>query len=139
MAATWYGARVNRTPDQIFEDLRTLIARLESLEPDSPDRARLEARRDALRREAQTTSDARLNPDNLRRELEHLRVRLADLDAERVEVPNWQKTLTAGGRLALVNPVADAARINEAIDKASAPDRAAIITRIEHIEDVLGE
>ena len=130
---------MNRTPDQIFEELRTLVAQLESLELDSSDRVRLEARRDALHREAQTTSDSRLNPDSLRRELEHLRERLAELDAERVEVPNWQKTLTAGGRLALVNPVADAARINEAIDKATAHDRAAIVARIAHIEEVLGE
>ena len=130
---------MNRTPDQIFEELRTLVAQLESQELDSSDRVRLEARRDALRREAQTTSDSRLNPDGLRRELEHLRERLAELDAERVEVPNWQKTLTAGGRLALVNPVADAARINEAIDKATAHDRAVIVARIAHIEEVLGE
>lgn len=130
---------MNRTPDQIFEELRTLVAQLESLELDSSDRVRLEARRDALHREAQTTSDSRLNPDSLRRELEHLRERLAELDAERVEVPNWQKTLTAGGRLALVNPVADAARINEAIDKATAHDRAVIVARIAHIEEVLGE
>ena len=130
---------MDHTPDQIFEELRALVAQLETLEPDSSARARLEARRDALRREAQTTSDSRLNPDSLRRELEHLRERLAKLDAERVEVPNWQKTLTAGGRLALVNPVADAARINEAIDEATAHDRAAIVARIAHIKEVLGE
>lgn len=130
---------MNRTPDQIFEELRTLAEELASLRPEAPQRAQLEARRDALRRAAQAAADAGRSSNNLRTELEHLRGRLAELDAERVEVPAWQKRLTAGGRLSLIDPVADAARINEAIDAATAHDRAAIVARIGHIEEVLGE
>ena len=139
MLIAWYGARVNLTPDQIFEELRGLAAQLDLLQPDSPERKRLETRRDSLRRQAQVVSDAGRDPDNLRRELEHLRARLSDMDAERIEVPAWQRKLTAGGRLSLVNPVADAARINAAIDAATAHDRAAVIARIVWIEELLGE
>ncbi len=130
---------MQHTPDQIFEELRTLAAELALLEPDAPQRVRLEARREELRREARAISDAGRGSDDLRMELEHLRERIAELDAERVEVPAWQQTLTAGGRRSLIDPVADAARINEAIDNATAHDRAAIVARIAHLEEVLGK
>ncbi|MDJ0496481.1 MAG: hypothetical protein QNJ89_01530 [Acidimicrobiia bacterium] len=129
---------MHHTPDQIFEELRTLAAELALLEPDAPQRIPLEARREELRQEARAVSDAGRGSDDLQRELEHLRERIAELDAERVEVPAWQQTLTAGGRLSLIDPVADAARINEAIDRATAHDRAAIVARIAHLEEVLG-
>ncbi len=135
----WYGARVNLTPSQIFDELCGIAEQLDSLQPDAAERARLELRRDTLRRQAQVVSDTGRNPDNLRRELEHLRARLSDMDAERVEVPAWQRKLTADGRLSIVNPVADAARINAAIHAATAHERAAIAVRIVRIEEMLGE
>jgi hypothetical protein len=130
---------VELTPDQIFDELRTLRDQLESLQPDAAERARLEERRAALRDQARMTSDAARNPGNLRTELEHLLGRLAELDDERVEVPNWQKTLTANGRFSITNPIADAERINAKLDKATEPDRAAIVARIAQIEEVLDD
>lgn len=137
--AAWYGAAVELTPDQILAELRTLNDQLESLQPDSRERTALEERRAALRHQARMTSDAGRNPGNLRTELDHLRGRLTELDDERVEVPNWQKTLTANGRFSITNPIADAARINAELDKATEPDRAAIVARIAQIEEVLDD
>ncbi len=127
------------SPDEVLEELRSIATRLEDLPPESPDRTDLLQRRDELRMIAQQAADAARNPANLRSELEHLRSRLEDLESDKVVVPSWQVTMTRGGRLSLIDPVADAARINDAIDEGSAPDRAAIEARISHLEEVLGE
>jgi hypothetical protein len=135
----WYGAAVDLTPDQVFNELRRIRGRLDTLQPGASERAALEARRDELRRQAAATSNATRSMGTLRIELDHLRTRLADLDAERVEVPAWQRRLTADGRFCLTNPLADAARINAVMDEATAHDRAAILARIAEIEEALDE
>ena len=138
-SGAWYGAAVDPTPDQIFDELRTLSVQLDALQPDAPERVALELRRDSLRRQAQTAANATRHQGTLLAELQHLRTRLADLDAEHVEVPAWQRTLTANGRFSLTNPVADAARINAFLDEANAHTRAAILARIDQIEEALDE
>ena len=138
-SAAWYGAAVDLTPDQIFTELRSLSSQLDALQPDSPERVGLELRRDQLRRQAEIASNAARHRSILHTELEHLRSRLAELDAARVEVPAWQRTLTANGRFSIVDPVADAARINAAMDEATKHDRSAILARIAAIEEALDE
>ncbi len=130
---------MNLTPDQLFDELRSLRSQLDALQPDAPERAALESRREELHRMAEAASNAARNKGTLRTELQHLQTRLADLDAERVEVPEWQRRLTANGRFALIDPVADAARINTALDEATKHDRAAILARILQIEEALDE
>lgn len=126
-------------PEDIVEELRSISARLKTLSEESPERNELEERQDELRRWAQQAADGARNPASLRAELEHLQSRLAGFEADKMVVPAWQVSMTRGGRFSLTNPVADAGRINDAMDEATAPDRAAIEARIAHLESVLGE
>ena len=128
---------MNIDPDQVLHELRDIIARLEALPADSPDRLRLEERRESLRNIARSAADAARNPDNLRAELEHLERRLESFETDKIEVPSWQLSLTRGGRLSLTNPVADAARINKAMEAGTAADRASIEARIARLRQVL--
>ena len=135
---SWYGFAVDITPDELLDELSAITARLEELPPESPERSRLELQRDNLRETARRTADAARNLDSLRTELVHLRRRLAAFEADKVEVPDWQVALTRGGRFSLTDPVADAARINDAMDAATALDRASIEARIADLEETLG-
>ena len=135
---SWYGFAVDITPDELLDELSAITARLEELAPDSPERSRLELQRDQLRATARRTADAARNLDNLRTELDHLRSRLAAFESDKVDVPDWQIALTRGGKFSLTDPVGDAARINDAMDAATALDRASIEARIADLEETLG-
>lgn len=135
----WYGSAVELDPDRILRELQQIATRLEDLPQDSPERLELEQRRRGLHLSARRAADAARNQDNLRAELEHLRNRLKTFEADKVEVPGWQIAMTHGGRFSLTNPVADAARINDAMDQGTALDRFSIEARIAALEKALGE
>ena len=64
---------------------------------------------------------------------------MAEFESEKINVPAWQIAMTSGGRLAINDPAAHAAKLNEALDDATALDREAIAARIERLETVLAE
>ncbi len=128
---------MNIDPDQVLRELQDLKAALDALPSESPERAPLEERREVLREQARLPAEATRNLDALRAELEHLEGRLAAFDSEKIEVPNWQLAMTRGGKFSLVNPVADAARINDAIEAGQAVDRATIEARIARLRKAL--
>lgn len=135
-ATVW---RVDIDPDQTLQDLLALSKELDALPADSPARLELEDQRDVLREQARLAANKARDPDNLRAELDHLLSRLETFEADKVEVPDWQMTMTRGGKLSLVDPVADAGRINDAIDAGTAEERAAIEARIADLRNALGD
>lgn len=122
------------TPEQAWTELQAIRARLEEVEPDSKERPELELRRAELRHAAQDAADSARTRDAIEAELEHLHKRLAAFDSEKINVPAWQAAMAAGGRSAR-----HAAKINEAVAKANAPDRAAIEERISRLRMALSE
>lgn len=127
------------SPDHILRELQQIAVRLEDLPQDSIERLELEQRRNELRLSARRAADGARSRDNLRSELSHLRNRLKAFEADKVAVPGWQNAMTHGGRFSLTNPVADAARINDAMDEGTALDRSSIEARIADLEKALGE
>jgi hypothetical protein len=127
---------VNLTPDEILAELNDIRSRLAELPPGVAARAELEERRAELHAAAQYAADATRDPRQLQRELEHLEGRLAAIEDEKIEVPSWQQAMAAG-HLTINDPGAPNLRINQALDAASALDRAAIEARIARLKKAL--
>lgn len=127
------------TPEDVLAELNAIRAKLDSLPTAAPERAALESRREELRRAALEVADATRNPETLVAELEHLESRLAGFDKERINVPAWQIAMTSSGKLTINDPAAYAAKLNEALDEASAADRARIEERINQLKRTLGK
>ncbi len=127
------------TPEDVLAELNTIRTKLDSLPAAAPERAALESRREELRLAALEVADATRNPETLAAELEHLERRLAGFDKERINVPAWQIAMTSGGKLTINDPAAYAAKLNEALDEASATDRARIEERINQLKRTLGK
>ncbi len=99
----------------------------------------LETQRLELVNQAQLAMDAARGRDALQAELEHLEQRLAGLDDDKIEIPDWQMKMTRGGRFAINDPTAHASQINAALDKNAEVDREAIEARIQHLKTTLAE
>jgi chromosome segregation ATPase len=98
------------------------------------ERQRLEERREELRTQARKADLSRMDPAALQAEVQRLRRRLTELDAERVQIPRWQRY--AG---TFSDPEAAGRNINQKIDEANAPERASLEERIAHIEEALDD
>jgi hypothetical protein len=127
------------TPEDVLAELNTIRTKLDSRPAAAPERAALESRREELRLAALEVADATRNPETLAAELEHLERRLAGFDNERINVPAWQIAMTSGGKLTINDPAAYAAKLNEALDEASATDRARIEERINQLKRTFGK
>lgn len=119
--------------DEIFAEL-TEVSRM-LFEARGEERARLEEKRDELRERARLVHLAMSDPRTLATELAHARRRLAELEGERLQIPTWQRHV--GGRL--TDPAASGREINRRLDEATAPERAALESRVEVIAKLLGE
>ena len=123
------------TPDEALHELLLISQQLAGLSPDDPQRVELESRREELRAAAREAALSSRSPDNARSELEHLRRRLAALDAETVKTPSWQTHLPAR----INDPDAPARLINRRIDELNEPERQELEARIAELEAQLGE
>jgi small-conductance mechanosensitive channel len=66
--------------DDLFTRIRTLAEQLERLPPSDPNRARLEADRDHLRRQAAELADAGRHPESVARQIEALEARRSEIE-----------------------------------------------------------
>lgn len=126
------------TPEDALAELTQIRLALDSAPADAPDRAALEDRRDELRRAARDAADATRNAEALAAELAHLERRLATMDNERISVPAWQISMSPGGKLSN-DPAAYASKLNEALEAATATDRAHIEERISRLKRAINE
>ena len=127
------------TPDEVLAELHRIRDEQRKLDPASAQYAALERRRQELADEAAAALDAAKGRQALEAELRHLELRLAAIDDEQIEVPDWQMKMTRGGRLAINDPRTHAANINATLEENSAADRTAIEARIDHLRRTLQE
>ncbi|MDJ0953618.1 MAG: hypothetical protein QNJ81_08060 [Acidimicrobiia bacterium] len=127
------------TPDEVFAELRRIRAEQATLDPASDRFRTLERHRRDLSAAAQTASDRSRGRDALQAELDHLVARLERIEAEKIEIPSWQRQMTTGRRFAINDPTAHAAHINATLDENAELDRAAIEARIEQLRATLAE
>jgi chromosome segregation ATPase len=123
---------VSRTPDDALAELRELRDRIDALEPESPEYHTLETRRNELAIAAQEAADAARSPENLRAELEHLERRLAQYEAEKINVPAWQQAMAT-----INDPSAHAYKLNSELDAKNQSDREAVEQRIARLKKAL--
>lgn len=137
--APWYGFDVIMTPDEVLAELHRIRDEQRELDPASARYAELEGRRQELAAGSAAALDATKGRQALQAELDHLEQRLAAIDDDKIEIPDWQLKMTRGGRFAINDPRAHASQINATLDKNSAADRTAIEARIDLLRRTLAE
>lgn len=120
------------TPDQALAELLEIRARLDTLEPASPEYDALDERRQQLAAAAQEAVDAARTPEDLQTELEHLEQRLTSFDGERIVVPGWQRAMAT-----INDPATPVAQINKELDAKNQLDRDAVQQRIDRLRKAL--
>ncbi len=120
------------TPDETLAEMLAIRARLDALEPSSPEYRELQQQRQQLAQAAREATDAASNPERIRAELEHLEQRLAAFDDHKIDVPAWQAAMPS-----INDPAAHPSRINEIMDASNKLDRDALEERIERLKKAL--
>lgn len=69
------------TIDELLAEIRNLSDRIEALEPESPERRKLEASRDGLRTIARDVADATRHPAAIATQIEALEARLREIES----------------------------------------------------------
>lgn len=120
------------TPDEILAEMLGIRARLDSLDAASPEYRDLEQHRRQLARAAQEAADAARSPARIRAELEHLELRLAAFEDEKIDVPAWQTAMPS-----INDPAAHPSVLNDKMDANNKLDRDALEERIERLQKAL--
>ena len=119
--------------DQALAELQQIAIRLDELDADDPERARLEERRAELRTAARAAGDLARNPTALRRELTSLENQLKQIEGQKIK-----RSLMEHGKW-LNDASAYANAINQRIEEGTTIDREAVEARIAELRSRLDE
>ncbi len=137
LSPAYASARMNEpaTVDELLAEIVELTSAIDASVPDSPERKRLERRRESLRDLARAASDNARSDADLRNELGTLLRRLSEIDDRPIDKGWTEKTNYRWFN----DPGAYSSQINRKITEQDEDERAAVVKRIGEIEAVLSD
>jgi hypothetical protein len=118
--------------DDLFTQIRSLAEQLDRLTPSDPNRSRLEAERDQLRRRAATVADSGRHPQALERQIEALEARQSEIEALFIKKGYSERSTTKK----IQDPGAYSHNINMLLHKEYDPELASIAEQLKRLRNI---
>lgn len=122
--------------DALLDELARLRLRIAELAPGDPHRTTLEDRRDSIHARARHAADRIRPADELRRELERIQERLAEIDRMPID-PSF--TERRQERWPIGNPTGYIRKINAMIETQTDDERRQLVERVAELTALLSE